>query len=272
MTCGIYIITNTINNKQYIGQSIHIEQRIKEHQHQRDINTSYIENSIAKHGWENFTWNILYKCKPDELDLEEQKFIALYNTYHDGYNLTRGGDLKGYGNPMHNPLLKQKAIEAKKGFKHSKETKINLSKKTNNTGFYRVLKEKCSKCKQGFIYRYEIRANNIRIRASDIFKLKEKVLKKGYEWHIVDEENAKKTINESEKYRIAKEKEHPTGYYRVIKIMDNSYSKGYYYRYTYFNGHGKANNVQATSIEKLKEKVLVKGLEWIVLKDNDNIK
>jgi len=269
MTCGIYIITNNITGKQYVGQSINIEQRIKQHRYRTSRGNSYIDNTIQKHGWEHFAWNILYKCTPDELDLEEQKFIALYNTYHAGYNLTRGGSISGYGNPMHNPILKQKAIEAKKGFKHSKKTRHNLSKKKNNTGFYRVLKEKCPKCKQGFIYRYEVRRQNIRIRASDIHKLKEKVLKKGYEWQIIDQKLAEKTINESESKRINIEKEHSTGYFRVIKRTDNSYTNGYYYRYSCFDGHGKAKNVQATTIAKLKERVLAKGWEWVELKDNE---
>ena len=272
MTIGIYLIENKVTKKQYIGQSIHIEKRIKQHQHKRDLNNSYLENSIKKYGWENFTWTILHKCSKEELDNEEIKFIALYNTYYNGYNLTKGGEFSGLGNPMHNPILKQKAIESKKGFKHAKNTKLNLSKKNNSTGFYRVIKEKCSKCKQGFIYRYEIRKQNIRIRASDIKKLEQKVKEKNYEWHIVNEKLAEKTIIESEKHRISKEKEHPTGYYRVIKRIDKTYTNGYYYRYTWFDGHGRAKNVQATSINKLKEKVLSKDLEWIELKDNDNYK
>lgn len=262
MTCGIYIITNNITGKQYIGQSIHIEKRMKEHQYCNSLHTSYLENSIQKYGWENFTWNILYKCKPEQLDLEEQKFIALYNTYHNGYNLTRGGDLKGYGNPMHNPILKQKAIEAKKGFKHSKETKINLSKKLNKTGFYRVLKEYDSRCRQGFIYRYEIRKQNIRIRASDIHKLEKKVLKKGHEWYIVNQKLAEKTIKESESKRITTEKEHNTGIAHVIRHKDPSMNQGFIYRYSHWE-NGKVTYIENKSLLRLKEIVLSKGWEWI---------
>ena len=77
MTIGIYLIENKITKKQYIGQSIHIEKRIKQHQHKRDLNNSYLENSIKKYGWENFTWTILHKCSKEELNNEEIKFIAL---------------------------------------------------------------------------------------------------------------------------------------------------------------------------------------------------
>ena len=183
MTCGIYLIKNQITEKMYVGQSIHIEKRIKEHQYQRDIHTSYIENSIAKYGWENFTWNILHECEKEELDIEEMKFIALYNTYHNGYNLTRGGDMKGYGNPMHNPLLKQKNIESKNGFQHSDETKIRLSKTKNKTGFYGVFKEFDRKLHQGFSYRYDI--GKTPIRSINIRLLEKKVKSKGLVWREV---------------------------------------------------------------------------------------
>ena len=270
MSCGIYIITNTITGKQYVGQSINIEKRIKQHRYRTSKGNSYIDNTIQKHGWDNFTWNILYECEPENLNIEEQKFIALYNTYHNGYNLTRGGEFSSLGNPMHNPRLKQKAINSKKGFKHSKTTKQTLSKKNNSTGFYHVIKENCPKCKQGFIYRYEMRKQNIRIRASDIYKLEKKVKEKGYEWFIINQELAEKTILESESKRIKTEKEHPTGYYGVIKRIDDSYTNGYYYRYRGHDSQGKTVYIQATTILKLKNKVLARGLDWIKFEDNDN--
>jgi len=272
MTCGIYVIKNRITGKMYVGQSIHIEKRIKEHQHQRDINTSYIENSIAKHGWENFTWQILHECDKKDLDTEEMKFIALYNTYHNGYNLTRGGEMKGYGNPMHNPEIVKKYSESKTGCKYSKESKIRMSKRTNKTGFYRVFKEYDTKLKQGFSYRYEYRIKKgLRkvIRSINIRKLEKKVKKLGLDWWIIDEKLAEKTLIESDFYTDKAKKEHPTGYFRVSKCADKSYLKGYYYRYTHFE-NGKSKNIQATTISKLKEKVLSHGLEWIKLNNNDS--
>ena len=261
MTIGIYLIENKITKKQYIGQSIHIEKRIKQHQHKRDLNNSYLENSIKKYGWENFTWTILHKCSKEELDNEEIKFIALYNTYHNGYNLTPGGDLKGIGNPMHNPTLKHKWIKSREGFKHSDETKLKISKNKNKTGFYGVFKEYDSKLNQGFIYRYDVKKHTS-LRSIDIKKLEKKVKAKGLKWLIINEELAEYTINESEELRIKREKEHPNGYYGVSKCYSSEYNAGYYYRYTHHE-NGKAESVQATSIEILRERVLSKGWDWI---------
>ena len=265
MTCGIYIITNEITGKSYIGQSIHIEKRIKQHKCKQDLKTSYIENSIQKHGWNNFNWNILCECSPENLDIEEMKFIALYDTYNNGYNLTRGGDLKGIGNPMHNPECVKKCRESNKGFKHSHETKRAMSHNINRTGFYHVFKEYDNKLVQGFTYRYESKTHKP-VRSIDIKKLESKIKKLGWEWLIINPELAEKTLEESAINVKKSNNSHPNGYYRVSKCNDKNYIKGFYYRYT-FSENGKVKYTQATRIKKLKEKVLAKGWEWRKLHD-----
>ena len=50
--CGIYKITNKINNKKYIGQSIHVKERIAEHKNQLKNNThhnQYLQNAYNKY-------------------------------------------------------------------------------------------------------------------------------------------------------------------------------------------------------------------------------
>lgn len=95
---GIYKITNKINNKVYIGQSINILQRWKAHR-SRPFNpnslqyNSYFYTSIRKYGISNFLFEILEECKEEELDAKEQEYIQLYksNQSEFGYNLTAGG-------------------------------------------------------------------------------------------------------------------------------------------------------------------------------------
>lgn len=86
---GIYKITNKINGKSYIGQSIHIEQRWQEHQMKSQ--TSLIHRALEKYGVENFSFKVLEQCNQVDLDEREKYWIAYYNTFEDGYNLTRGG-------------------------------------------------------------------------------------------------------------------------------------------------------------------------------------
>lgn len=87
---GIYKITNNLNNKSYIGQSIHIEKRWEEHLY-KSSKSSLIQYVIYKYGKENFTFEILEECLIEELDNKEIFYISLYDTYFNGYNETTGG-------------------------------------------------------------------------------------------------------------------------------------------------------------------------------------
>lgn len=90
--CGIYIFTNKIDKKSYIGQSVDIKRRYNEHlnvsfKDSRDYNTHF-HRALRKYGIENFTFFILEECDRSELDILEYKYIKLYNTEDPkfGYN------------------------------------------------------------------------------------------------------------------------------------------------------------------------------------------
>ena len=89
MTCGIYCITNNINGKKYVGQSVCIEERFQ--QHICSESNSKIHKAIEEYGVANFRFEILISCSKSELDEQEVKFIRLLDTYENGYNQTRGG-------------------------------------------------------------------------------------------------------------------------------------------------------------------------------------
>lgn len=96
MSCGIYKITNKINGKSYIGQSIHIEDRWTDEKYaSKDKNNtcynSTLSKAFRKYGIENFNFEILEECEKQELSEREIYYIALYDTYNLGYNETSGG-------------------------------------------------------------------------------------------------------------------------------------------------------------------------------------
>lgn len=96
---GIYLIRNTLDNKVYIGQSIHIAKRIKDHIRsvynlKRTDSNNRLHNAIRKYGPERFELNIIEKCEPTDLNNREIYWISYYNSTNNeiGYNLTFGGD------------------------------------------------------------------------------------------------------------------------------------------------------------------------------------
>ena len=66
---GIYEITNLINNKIYIGSSINIKKRWKDHilllKNQKHINV-HLLNAWNKYGEENFSFSIIEEIYPKE--------------------------------------------------------------------------------------------------------------------------------------------------------------------------------------------------------------
>lgn len=83
---GIYKITNKLNKKCYIGQSVHIERRFVEHcmPHSQSI----ISKAIRNFGKENFSFEILEECNISELDSKEAFWIKYYNSIvPNGYNV-----------------------------------------------------------------------------------------------------------------------------------------------------------------------------------------
>lgn len=94
---GIYKITNLLNNKCYIGQSINIEKRWYEHRYKafayNDISfNSPLHLSFRKNGLENFSFEVLEECLNEELDIKEKFYIEKFKSIvPNGYNISSGG-------------------------------------------------------------------------------------------------------------------------------------------------------------------------------------
>ena len=88
----IYVITNLINGKQYVGQtSRSVEIRFDEHCYDKR-STSAIHAAIAKYGVKNFTVAVLETPPLEKLDEREKYWIEKLNTFQNGYNQTVGGN------------------------------------------------------------------------------------------------------------------------------------------------------------------------------------
>lgn len=108
---GIYKITNKINGRCYIGQSINIKQRWKDHRKdafwKNDHNYNYpLYKAIRKYGIENFSFEVLEECSQELLNEREIYYIQKYNSLHKGYNQNEGG------NHSHHPIKLNEHIVA----------------------------------------------------------------------------------------------------------------------------------------------------------------
>lgn len=88
---NVYVITNSLNNKCYVGQTIHsIEHRF--HQHisgARNGYPSHLCYAIRKYGARNFEVKLLQVCSSKhELDVAEHDWIVKLDSFRNGYNRT----------------------------------------------------------------------------------------------------------------------------------------------------------------------------------------
>jgi len=93
----IYKHQNKINNKCYIGQTKNSTEKRWGKNGSRYVKSSNIHfsNAIQKYGWDNFTHEIIAECETqEEANLLESKYIELYDSLNNGYNMTSGGNLK----------------------------------------------------------------------------------------------------------------------------------------------------------------------------------
>jgi group I intron endonuclease len=126
----VYLITNTINGKRYIGQT---KQTLAKrwNMHVSKNHCRYLYSAIQKYGRENFIIEVLFDVPTKELANEfEIEYIDRYRTmFPNGYNILPGGDDR----PPMSDEAKKKISEQHKGKKHrlghspSEETRKKLS-------------------------------------------------------------------------------------------------------------------------------------------------
>ena len=156
----IYRVTNKINGKMYIGQTVKsLSKRIHSH-----INIAlsggdniYFHKAIKKYGKENFTWSTIAECNSlEELNIAEIEMIKKYNTFSNGYNLTKGGE--GNVGFRHKEETKRKIGNANKGKSrhkgkkhpmygkyHTEESKEKMSRSHKGKKLLEETKKKISK-------------------------------------------------------------------------------------------------------------------------------
>ena len=96
MVGELYKITNLVNQKVYIGKTYigylnRWERHIKDYKSKLDIDTKFAR-AVRKYGREAFKVELLLKVESGDLEQLEIEYIKKYDSYHNGYNSTLGGD------------------------------------------------------------------------------------------------------------------------------------------------------------------------------------
>lgn len=95
----IYRATNNVNGKCYVGFDSNWPNRMNAHkkaafyEKASDYHT-YFHRAIRKHGWDSFTWEVLYTHRDGHYTKNNMEyfFIMENDSYNNGYNMTLGGD------------------------------------------------------------------------------------------------------------------------------------------------------------------------------------
>lgn len=216
---SIYKITNTINNKVYIGQSRDTKTRWSRHKSDARLGKKYnyhLYDAMRKYGIHNFIFEIIAQTKNiHNIDDIEITCIKQYNsTNRDfGYNISNGGQLNKLVSSATRAKMSQSAI----GRFVSKETREKLSAAAQNRKHTIEAKQKISESHKGK-------------KISDDTKYKLSMINTG-------KIQSKETINKRSKSMLGKNKGIKNGMYGAKAVNSKlTYEQAEDIRHQHFDG------------------------------------
>ena len=164
-TNAAYDIKSKIKNKYYIGKSVDLNRRKIRHYSELRTNSHFnikLQRHYLKYGESDLEWGILKEIHIDsnnrenikiELGELEKKYITEYDSYHNGFNFTKGGDgLKGCGRKF---SLQNKNTNVIKKFNSFAEA-ADFIGCSSVSSVHALISKKCNSCKGWY------RVNDIR--------------------------------------------------------------------------------------------------------------
>ncbi len=132
MSYSVYVHTNKINGKKYVGiTSANVHERWQNGKHYKRHSRFYAD--ILMHGWNNFEHDVLFSdLSKDEAELKEKELIEIWDLTDSskGYNVYKGGLSFEKHSPKTRERLSIKNSGENNPFyakKHSEETKLLMA-------------------------------------------------------------------------------------------------------------------------------------------------
>lgn len=138
---------NKLDGKVYVGQTTQpLGRRIAQHK----CCDLYIDRAIKKYGWKNFMVEVLQECETLEQLNEREKFWIdeLNCKFPNGYNKTDGGE--GTTGLSHTPEAIAKMVASHIGFRHTEQTKLEMSTDRRRKSPYKNLIAEMDKCQLSY--------------------------------------------------------------------------------------------------------------------------
>lgn len=164
MNSGIYAIANIANGKTYIGSTINLENRWREHKHalDRDIHYNpYLQRSWNKFSKDAFEFRVLeYIDSPNELVRAEQFWLDKYREEgKELYNIALAANSPMLGR-IHTEKSKCKISDALRGRKKppiSQETRRKMSKAAKGRKRTEITIQRWREARAGYTHSREAR-------------------------------------------------------------------------------------------------------------------
>lgn len=226
----IYKVTNNINNKIYIGQTIQsLKERKRQHYKFAKNKHNYkFSNALNKYNIDDFLWEILEDdILIKNLNDKEVYYINLYDSFKKGYNSTPGkydrfirGCTKEYKNTIvevYNTKTKQLLSISKCDFM------TNIVKNNNTTGASRMLNNKLIRYYDWILYKnYDIYIQLLnKIKTSSTNRFIDKTI------YVIKNMETDEIFKGIRQDFIQKVKISSAGMYNLIKFYNNKTYKGW---------------------------------------------
>lgn len=156
----IYKITNTVNNKIYVGKTKNVTQRWKNHTSNVGKLRRPLYDAMLHYGIDKFVMEIIDIGTPDNIDELEKFWIKELNSINEGYNLTEGG---GGGDTFSNRTI---ASKNKTRRKLSQAAKLNMK----NPEYVKKLSDATKKLWANTDYVNRVRINYLKAVSSESYK------------------------------------------------------------------------------------------------------